>query len=194
MKFSRGRKGFTLPELLVVIGIMGMLMAIIFSNLVVARAKARDVAKRQSMREMENALDVYYTNEGHYPLSDKQGHTVGECNTDGRIGWEIGGNKGQNSWVPGLAPKYIAELPYDPIYSTHRECFGYTNAYYYKSCDGENYGLVFFCSMESAVPPSDPFYDPARYYPPQQQDTTLRICRGDIACYKTIDDQGWGRY
>ena len=62
-------RGFTLIELLVVIAIIGLLSSVVLASLNSARNKAADAAIQASMFQIRNALELYYNDYGHYPLS-----------------------------------------------------------------------------------------------------------------------------
>ncbi len=64
MKLS---SGFTLVELLVVISIISFLSSIVFTGLNTARVKARDTQRIEGLVQMRNALEMYYSANGHYP-------------------------------------------------------------------------------------------------------------------------------
>jgi prepilin-type N-terminal cleavage/methylation domain-containing protein len=63
------RRGFTLIELLVVIAIIGVLSSVVLASLNTARIKARDASRLQAVHEIQNALQLYYTDQGSYPLA-----------------------------------------------------------------------------------------------------------------------------
>jgi len=60
-------KGFTLIELLVVIAIVGLLASIVMVGLNSARSKSRDTKRIAELKQMMSALELYYSDNGHYP-------------------------------------------------------------------------------------------------------------------------------
>lgn len=52
-------RGFTLIELLVVIAIIGMLSALLLPNYMAARDRARDSQRKNDLRQMQKALELY---------------------------------------------------------------------------------------------------------------------------------------
>ncbi len=61
--------GFTLIELLVVIAIIGLLSTLSIVALNTARAKARDTRRQTDVREIQVALEMYYSDLNQYPPS-----------------------------------------------------------------------------------------------------------------------------
>jgi general secretion pathway protein G len=61
--------GFTLIELLVVIAIIGVLSALLMSNFIAIRQRARDGNRKTNLRELQSALEIYRANKGDYPDS-----------------------------------------------------------------------------------------------------------------------------
>jgi len=61
------QKGFTLLELLVVIGIIGLLASILVVNLTSARRRARDTKRIADIRNLQTAAEDYYGKNGKYP-------------------------------------------------------------------------------------------------------------------------------
>lgn len=62
------RKGFTLIEILVVIGIIGLLMVFLVPNLLGARDRAKDAAVKAVMHSTQLAVESYQMENGVYPL------------------------------------------------------------------------------------------------------------------------------
>ncbi len=61
------KKGFTLIELLVVIAIIGLLSTLSVVALGSAREKARDSKRLSDIKQVQTALELYYTDQGSYP-------------------------------------------------------------------------------------------------------------------------------
>ncbi len=87
MGHGSSTKGFTLIELLVVIAIIGLLASIILVSLGSARTKSRDAKRAADLKDFETALELYYSDNGHYPYT--------------------------NSWTSFDSPQYSS----NPIYS-----------------------------------------------------------------------------
>jgi type II secretion system protein G len=142
-KFAQNKyynKGFTLVELLVVIAIVGVLASVVLSSLNSARAKSRDAKRLMDLRQLQNALEMYYTDNGSYPYN---GSWWGNCSTFGSKG-----TTGATGYIPNLAPTYISQLPLDP------KPIGTTGCYLYQSLSGNDYLLMAYTTVEGTVPDS----------------------------------------
>jgi prepilin-type N-terminal cleavage/methylation domain-containing protein len=72
MKYMN-RKGFSLIELLVVIGIIASIVALAIPNYLGARQRAQDSKKKQEMNQLKNALRLYYNDYASYPADAAPG-------------------------------------------------------------------------------------------------------------------------
>ncbi len=66
---KKNQKGFTLLELLVVIGIIGLLASILVVNLTSTRRRARDTKRVADVRNLQTAGEDYYGRSGKYPTT-----------------------------------------------------------------------------------------------------------------------------
>jgi prepilin-type N-terminal cleavage/methylation domain-containing protein len=64
-------KGFTLTELLIVIGVIGILAStvIVVLNPATQQQKTRDAKRKTDLKQIQNALDLYYNDNNSYPVS-----------------------------------------------------------------------------------------------------------------------------
>ena len=107
-------KGFTLVELLVVMAILGVLVTLVAGGFRTAQMRGRDSKRKSDLREIANALEVFYSDHGEYPNAN--GGQVQACQYDlamgsGDCAWGI------SEFTDG-ATIYFKTLPADPV-STH---------------------------------------------------------------------------
>jgi prepilin-type N-terminal cleavage/methylation domain-containing protein len=151
---SRASKdGFTLIELLVVLAIVSVISSVVLSSLNDARIKARNTVRMADLSNIQKALNMYYQDNGSYPIS---GGWTGTCSAFGSKT-----TSGANGWIPNLAPTYMPILPVDPkAQSSTVAC------YLYYSTDGKEYKLLAHQTYEGNCPPAlsstHRMYDPIR--------------------------------
>lgn len=88
--------GLTLLELLITIAIVGVISAVGYTTYENGQEKARDAQRKNDLRDIQNALQLYYQDNNLYP-------TAGS------------GIKSNNaSWDTLLSTDYIKTMPKDP--------------------------------------------------------------------------------
>jgi len=65
---STKNRGFTLIELLIVVTILGLLSAIILVGLGGVRSQGRDTRRIADLRQVQNALEIYFNKNQTYPI------------------------------------------------------------------------------------------------------------------------------
>lgn len=106
--------GFTLIEILIVIGIIGILSGVLVSviNPAGIRAKSRDAQRKSDLRQIQTALELYFADNRMYPEpvlnGCAPGNTLG-CTT------KIDGN---DNLTDEISPSHISAVPLDPKLSS----------------------------------------------------------------------------
>lgn len=117
------RKGFTLIELLVVIAIIGLLSTLAVVALGSAREKARDSKRLSDLKQVQTALEMYYTDQNAYPTA-ATGVTLGSGSYDCL--------NASGFAATGCTEPYMANIPADPG----------SDSYVYTSADGTTYAIA----------------------------------------------------
>ena len=102
---NMNKKGFTLIELLVVIAIIGLLSTLAVVALGNARQKARDSRRLSDLKQLQTALELYYTDNTAYP--------AGSAITLGDADHACLGSSGFGT--VGCAGAYMGKVPADPL-------------------------------------------------------------------------------
>lgn len=64
---TRGEKGFTLIELIIVIAVLGLLATLVIPKVIGVKGNAESTVDDINKKIIENALERYYAEEGEYP-------------------------------------------------------------------------------------------------------------------------------
>ncbi len=127
-------KGFTLIELILVIGILSVLSigALAILNPTAQFQKANDVRRKSDLYQVQRALEGYYDDNGRYPAP----YSSSDYRIKGLDGNVVGWG---SSWQP-----YIDVLPKDPKASK--------KYVYFSDIDGQSYFL--YASLDIGTDPS----------------------------------------
>ncbi|MEK7526866.1 MAG: prepilin-type N-terminal cleavage/methylation domain-containing protein [Patescibacteria group bacterium] len=161
------KKGFTLIELLVVISIISLLSSVVLSSISSARAKARDAQKIASLKQIQNAIELYAAdNNGNYPSGVPSTYARSQANATES---ECGYSDGSASYTPGvwcqlesrLAP-YIKSLPRTAVIGSTYYSFYYKIPYQNNPTYNPNninmYGLGVYLEVPNRVSQNDGGY------------------------------------
>lgn len=107
MSMKISNRGFTLVELLIVMGILGVLTALIIPNIASGRERARDAVRKSDFANIRNALRLYYNDFQEYPVGS--GGIIMGCGVDGDVACSWAGG----SFTAG-GTEYMKKLPGNP--------------------------------------------------------------------------------
>lgn len=155
------KHGFTLIELLIVIVIMGILAALITTNLFAARQRAQDSQKKSNLNQLQVALQSYYANYRHYPNNaGNNGFNFFAC-----------GVAGQEQCTTSLTAdniEFMAKLP--------KTTSGQNDFRYYPCAGGDDFRLKINLAIESDADIQD-----------SQNRCPAGTCTGQSLSYGTTD-------
>ncbi|PJE63835.1 hypothetical protein COU89_01140 [Candidatus Roizmanbacteria bacterium CG10_big_fil_rev_8_21_14_0_10_45_7] len=100
------RKGLTLIELLIVISVLSILLAMLLPNFNDARKQARDRRRKADVRAIQQALELYRSNQ------TPQSYPTGSLPAAG------------TAWADG-GVTYMKKVPKDPLYDVNQEQYHY---------------------------------------------------------------------
>jgi type II secretion system protein G len=136
MKLPR-QKGFTLIEILIVISILGIISTVALGNFRNSQLKGRDLRRKEDLRHLKAAVELYYNDYGRYPSADGGGRILG-CPTSSSAPCEWG----VGTFTDGKT-LYEQKVPADP---------SRTLTYFYKtSSDASRYQI--FARLENTKDP-----------------------------------------
>ncbi len=98
------KKGFTLIELLIVVAIIGLLSTLAVVSLGSARVKARDSKRLADLKQIQTALELFYTDQNTYPTGS--GLTLG--------GTSAACLNATGFTTAGCTSAYMGAVPADP--------------------------------------------------------------------------------
>lgn len=117
------QKGFTLVELLIVIAIIGVLAALLMSNFIGVRQRARDAQRKSDLKQVQSALELYRSDVGTYP----------SCTSSASCNFPSCGS----SLPASGATIYMQKIPCDPSSSYNSGSYAYwsdSSSYYIAAC------------------------------------------------------------
>lgn len=131
---SSEKKGFTLIELLVVISIIAVLTTIGLISYSKAQIYARDTRRKNDLKSLQTALEIYYQKNSFYPTGD------------GSRWCTYISNPSFTQVTTALTPNFINTIPSDPSYP------GVSKDYFYGTNDSKSYDL--YATLENSSDPT----------------------------------------
>lgn len=129
-RFYHLKHGFTLIELLIVISIIGILAALILTNVQGVRERARDARRKSDLVSIKSSLRLYYNDQKSFPTSTN-GEIIGCGDTLTACNW------GESRFAIGDTI-YMNNLPNDPSFGGSNS----TATYAYHQVSDDSYILV----------------------------------------------------
>lgn len=102
-------RGFTLIEILVAISIIGIIFGVIISSVSIIQKNSRDAKRRSDLRNIQTALQQYYSDQQFYPSHNSSFGSNLDLGTVTNITSAIG-----NPTPPSSTKTYMSVVPKDP--------------------------------------------------------------------------------
>jgi prepilin-type N-terminal cleavage/methylation domain-containing protein len=148
MKQKIQQLGFTLLELLIVIGIIGILSAVIFVANTRSKMNARDAHRLVDVKEMFSTLHLYYSDAEDYPPDCSVSGYVGGCDQlHPYLGIGVDTSL-DDQFVQFLTPDYIGLSPQDPFNTTEYH-YVYATDVEYPVGSGDYYAFLVGAYLEN---------------------------------------------
>lgn len=133
--------GFTLLEVMVVVGIIGMLATVIAVNSVQSGQQGRDAKRQADIRALQSAVELYKNKNGRYPVGCR-----GADQWSGQQGTSYACSGGNTQYIVDLAPEFISVLPLDKKLHSTLTNSGYV---YRTNAAGTVYKIMAMNTVES---------------------------------------------
>jgi prepilin-type N-terminal cleavage/methylation domain-containing protein len=122
-KIKTNHSGFTLLEILLVVGIIALLAGIVIVAINPARqlAQVRDTERKSDIKQIDGAITQYYIDNGSYPPGLDSSTATEVCNTGSLSTTTDPGNPfdcGSLIDLTYLVPTYLTAIPADPSTAT----------------------------------------------------------------------------
>jgi len=116
---KRGKLGFTMVEILAVVGIIAILVAVLIPALTMVRRIAKETQQRAQLTAIDLALIAFKADYGDYPPSSWQGNLLrtdysgAQMLAEALLGWDLVGFHPDSAWRADGRDEDGIELVYD---------------------------------------------------------------------------------
>ena len=152
---SKACQGFTLIELLVAMSILAILSTIAMASFRSTQMRGRDVQRKSDLKQISNALEMYYNDKKMYPGSNVAGQILG-CPSAPVAAACVWGAEGTTSEFKDANTTYFKKLPKDPsafnyFYHTLNSNKSYQIYAYLENTEDKNLipGITILCGDEN---------------------------------------------
>ena len=104
---ARRTLGFTLIEIIIVMALLAILSTALWTNFISAINKGKDSRRKQDLKTIAEALELYYNDEASYPMELIWGISL--ANPDGTV--------------------YLQKIPNDPLSPNRSYCYDRLDEY-----------------------------------------------------------------
>lgn len=119
-RFIKNEEGFSLVELLIVIGIIGILATIVIVNMRGSETGAKEAKLKANLNIFREALVAFHSDHGFYPCSTNDWNSKGnEANFVKQLTWftNASGKVSQSRTDDYRFGPYLQEFPTNPFYT-----------------------------------------------------------------------------
>ena len=118
-RFFKNEKGFSLVELLIVIGIIGILATIVIMNMRGSETGAKETKLKANLNIMRQALVAYHSDHGFFPCTTNDyNHSGSEYNFVRQLTWytDATGKPSQTKNEQYRFGPYLQDFPANPFF------------------------------------------------------------------------------
>lgn len=147
---TKKQTGFSLIEILIVIGIIGVLAVIATVSYQRSQLQSRDAKRISDIKELFSSLSLYYTNTESFPPDCATSGYVGGCDAANNSIITVPiDTSSDGQFMEFLKPQFLGVTPRDPL-NTPEYSYYYATDVEYPAGSGDFYMFLIGARLESA--------------------------------------------